>query len=176
VKRLVVFLVALVALVACSSSSQAPVGDAGASAETGAADAAPVCTTLDYVGAPVTPVAATGPAPTAQGGAIADGTYRLTGYTVYGTPIDPANVPHLRGSIRIAGGSYEVAFQTSKGEDRELGTVATSANTLQLNASCPTISAGSPRRYSISGTRFDLYDVSGSGPTDPVEIATYTRE
>jgi hypothetical protein len=174
-----VLVLLLIVSVGCgtSSSSSPPANDAGPADGVANPDAVgPPCTALDYVGPPVTPAAAAGGAPDATGGVIADGTYRLTAYTVYNTTVDPSNVPSLRGSLRVSAGSYEVEFLTTQGEDREVGTITTSGTTLVLAPRCPPLAPGNPRRYSVSGTRLDLYDVSTSGPTQPAEVATYTRE
>ncbi len=142
-----------------------------------ALDGPRVCTSLGYTGAPVDPVAATGGAPTAAGGAIADGTYRLTGYKVYNGAIDPSKAQSLQGSITFAGGAYEIAFSSSKGgEAKESGTVMTQGNILQFTMTCPQTMTEGERRYSATATQLDLYDVSDATPTAPAEVATYTRE
>jgi hypothetical protein len=165
------------ALAACGSGSSSPSpSDAGGGDVASPDVAAPKCTDLGYTGAPVTPAAVSGAAPAAQGGTLADGTYRLTAYRVYNTQIDPNNLPQLQGSIKLTAGAYEIAFLSSQGEDKESGTVATSGTTLTLTMACPSQQAESPRRYTADATHLDLYDVSGTNPTDPVEIATYTRE
>jgi hypothetical protein len=166
----------LVAAACGSGASSPPSSDAGA-ADVAALDVAtPKCTDLGYTGAPVTPVAVSGAAPASQGGTLADGTYRLTAYRVYNTQIDPNNLPQLQGSIKLTADAYQIAFLSSQGEDKESGSVATTGTTLTLTMACPTQQAESPRRYTADATHLDLYDVSGTNPTDPVEIATYTRE
>src|SRR6185312_16913154 len=99
--------------VACSSSSSATV-DPGTSDDAGM-DAPHMCTTLGYTGAPVDPVAVAGDAPVATGGTIPDGTYHLTSYKVYNNAIDPMKVQSLQATFKFAGGTYEVAFSSSKG-------------------------------------------------------------
>ena len=161
--------------VACSSSSTS-VGP-GASDMDAGMDAPRLCTTLGYAGAAVDPVAVSGSAPTAAGGSIADGTYRLTSYTVYNNAIDPSKVQSLQASFKFAAGAYEIAFASSKGgEAKESGTVTTKGTLLQLTKSCPSTMTESERRYSATATRFDLFDVSDARPTSPTEVATYTRE
>lgn len=180
-RSLTVVMVSL-SFVACSTSST------GEGPGTNEMDAAPdgprVCTTLGYAGAPVVPEAVAGAAPTALGGAIADGTYRLTSYKVYNNTIDPSKAQTLQASFKFAAGAYEIAFSSSKGgEAKEAGMVlfrvnanATKGTLLQFTKSCPSVMTESERRYSATANSFDLFDVSDAKPTAPTEVATYTRE
>ena len=168
-------LTALISLVACSSSS--PSADPGARQLEAGADAPRVCTALAYAGPLVDPVAAAGDAPMATGGAIGDGTYRLTSYKVYNTTIDPAKVQSLQGSIKFAAGTYEITFSSTKGgEAKESGTVSTKGALLQFARACPSTMTEAERRYSATVSSFDLFDVSDAALTAPTEVATYTRE
>jgi hypothetical protein len=175
-----VSLVALLAFAACSSSSSSSPSTSGSDDAGVQSDAAPMmCTTVGFAAGSVTPVAVTGAAPPATGGAIKDGVYRLTKYEVYNVAVDPLTAPKIKGSIEFASGMYAIAFVSSKdgtGEDNETGTFKTSGAMLTFTMQCPGQAAEQAQRYSVSGNTFMLYDVSKMGATDPVEIGTYTLE
>jgi hypothetical protein len=174
-----VSVVASFAIGACSSSSSSSTtqtsDDGGVQSD---AVAPMVCTTLG-LSAAVTPVAVAGAAPQATGGTIVDGIYTLTKYEVYNVTVDPATAPQVKGALEFASGMYAIAFVSSKegtGEDNETGSFKTSGAMLTFTMVCPTQQAEQAQRYSVSGKTLMLYDVSKTGPTDPVEIATYTLQ
>lgn len=154
---------------ACSGDDSSPnstddggAGDDGAtgsdSGSDGQADAGQdsgsvTCNALAPSTTPVTVFVMPGTAPTAMGGALADGTYVVQEATVYGPVSDagdggvPAGTTDL--VIKVEGNTINIA-QTSKGELKtETDTVTISGNTLNFTPTCPSGKSSGSAQFSV---------------------------
>jgi len=152
---------------ACSSSSGATSAhDAGATADTGS-DAPPPCNTV-AAAAPVVPysLSSLGGPPADTGGTIADGTYYLTGYTIYaGGSVGSGYVANQATSLTlvVAGANWTQVqvFQIENTTDTVATNyaVSTIGSSITLTPTCP---AGAPinASYTSTGTAIQLDTVN----------------
>jgi hypothetical protein len=178
--------VALVAVCHCSNEdtlllparTDGGVADANGGARDGPC-ATPICVTTGNCnnvvndGPNVTPQFVTGTAPAPVGGAIGDGKWTLTAYTVYTGDGGIIPTPEwARAAVVITGDQFDiVSAYRSEGftqkDSYETYTFTTLDLTLTLTGECPGSVSGTrgSTPYSASATEFEMYTVAFVGIT-----------
>jgi hypothetical protein len=181
-------------LAACSSNSGggttatdgggegAATGDAGQVADSapahdapGEAEAAAACNAIANVAQTVTGQQVAQDPPQPQGGAIADGTYTLTDFSIYTGPSGPTGASgSTRITVQIAAGTLEVASD-SKPSTMTVSLV-TSGTTFTATDTCPDANV---THGSFSATPTKLLIFLDGGTDDAGQrtvIETYTKQ
>lgn len=119
------------------------------------------CNAMDPASAPsvaIQYIPQAAPSASAAGGAILDGTYRLTALNVY-TGVGGAPRPAMtaRQTFVFAGGALDYAGLVGGGSEKRHGQWAAAGADLVIIATCPTI-ALMTFRYTASGTTLTLHD------------------
>ncbi len=164
-----------------AGTSAAPATDGG-SVVPATPDAAPpsgTCEAMANAEAPITAidmVASAAPPPT--GGAIQDGTYRLSALTLYvGASGTAGAIPiTLKGIARVQGSVVDNALEGTDGEgqpisERTRETFTTTGPSVTYTMTCPAVKTRTGT-YSASSTSMTLYLVNDTGQTVGY---TYTR-
>jgi hypothetical protein len=143
------------------SAPDLPADDAGDGGTTDAPvdaprDAPVACTSIALLGSLVPGTFMASAPPAATGGAIADGTYVLTGYRIYtgaGGLTGPTG-QSIRTTMRLAGGAYESVSTSSvdPSEARVSGTYVASNTSFAYLLQCPVQSNGSETYTSDGAT------------------------
>ena len=162
------FFVALSALagcaLGCSSSSSSP------------SDAVSACNTLANDGQPIAKAQVATAPPAPAGGAVADGHYVLTGYTLYtgagGATGALTNTLRLAATISNSGTTLLVIWSMDgKPNEPTAWTQKTNGTALTHTQDCPSTGQVDPATYSASPSELTWYFASGS----QTEAWTLTR-
>lgn len=160
------YLVFAVALGACSSGSGP--SDAGTSA---------ACNALTVSGDFVPETAATGTAPTAAGGPIADGTYLVTRVDVYPPSIPTSGTS--KGTYQITGDQVEIVSAYSPTSPSVITnsnySASTDGTTWTLTRTCPLPAVVDPESYTATPTTI-LFIVSPATPGAGTYVQTLTKQ
>jgi hypothetical protein len=144
--------------------------DTMTSFDTGGGDSDPFgagCNTVEQKGSPVKPAAALGSAPTWTGGTIADGTYVMTKWLIYGGGmVSPEPVSE---TLVVSAGTFKVVANTSMFTVRTNGSVTVSGSTMTFTPSCPSSAKGDTSSFSATATEFV------AGKPDGTEAVWFTK-
>jgi hypothetical protein len=143
--------------------------------DTGVADSGAACNDVVLTGVLIDRIGVNGDPPVGVGGTVVDGTYDLTGYSVYvgvGGVAGPTGIS-ARGTIRIAGGKLDEITELSGSgpttQVRKSSGYNAAAATFATTESCPSVGGGSQRQFTAADPLLTL--------TDPVtkEAFTFTK-
>jgi len=139
------------------TGSSVPVGGGGSSLE-GGSDASTaidsgVCNNIVNEGLTIDRIGVVGEPPVTQGGVVAEGTYRLTDYTLYvgaGGIGGPTGLT-AKATIRLAGGKFDEIIELGGSGNPSVQSTSNAYSaagaTLALNELCPTTTAGKQFQY-----------------------------
>jgi hypothetical protein len=142
-----------------------------------ASDGPTVCNTLVNEGQPVTPVQVASAPPAFAGGTVADGTYVLTGQTIYtgdGGATGPTT-PTQRITIQLQGST----FQVSKDSDPPTSTYAFAPTgaTYVATGECPPLLGDLAGSYTATATTFTVsLGAPGSDGGGPETVDSFTKQ
>jgi hypothetical protein len=143
---------AAAASAACSSDSPGAAGGA-----------TPACNTLTDDGPSVKVTVAVGVSPIATGGAIADGTYELSGMTEYpgSGASPPASSDTFSSVFEIKGNTIQNAAKLNGVETRYTSTFTISGVTISIRDSCPVLHSET-HAFSYVANEIRFYDTSSA--------------
>jgi hypothetical protein len=124
------------------------------------------------VGESVSIECSTNAPPAMTGGPIADGTYALTGQTIYNTDCGSAVASLPAETLVIAGACAQVVVGLGPDAGHSSVALASRAETLTLGQVCPTTGEGSYGYTSANGSLTLL----SLDPTGVVTVSAYTRQ
>lgn len=124
------------------------------------------CNTVVNKAAAITQTAGTGKPASYSGGAIADGTYTMTKWVVYGKT--PTTAP-VKETLVVTAGKWEIVAEIAGTTARSNFTVKTGFTDLTLTPTCPAGGKEATSPFTASPTTII------SGKPDGSEVVTFTK-
>jgi hypothetical protein len=135
------------------------------SVDAAVADTGAACNDVVLTGVLVDRTGVNGDPPVGLGGTVVDGTYDLTGYSVYvgvGGVAGPTGIT-ARGTIRIAGGKLDEITELSGSgpttQVRKSSGYSAAAATFATTEICPSVGGGSQRQFTATDPLLTLTDM-----------------